>query len=406
VRIPGDPALPGLGPLLDAGAMTPLLARSLGRPARLDRVRIARVAYKPGERVSVHYRVWVDGRAEDAVARAVAERDLAARISRPGLLELARRVDGRSPAATPIVYEPDADALLTWLPLDPRLPALAEPPPQLAARLERAGLRAPTLPEPRRLSYKPGRRATLRVDGYVLKFYGSVRQYEAAATALQIGPKVLGLATPPFRALLSPLRATAQSAVDGAPVSSLPAAAEAGALVRGLQKAKTAWLEPAPCERQLAAATRKAALIAAVVPTLSGRVASLVRRLEQARPPDAQLVPAHGDFHPGQLLRVGANLVVLDLDGMCLGPRALDLAEYAAHAIDRAGAGLDTGCAVLDALVDGYGTRPDGLGWHLAAALLIRASHPFHRLVAAWPHRVESIVASAEAVLAGSSDAQ
>jgi hypothetical protein len=56
---------------------------------------------------------------------------------------------------------------------------------------------------------------------------------------------------------------------------------------------------------------------------------------------------------------------------------------------------------VLDALVEGYGARPDGLDWHLATAVLIRASHPFHRQLPDWPERVEEQVATAETVLAG-----
>jgi hypothetical protein len=402
MSVPRDAALPRLGLLLDPEAMAPLLERSLGRPAQLHRVRISRVSYKPGERVSVHYRVVVDGRAEDAVARAVAGHDLEARTRRPRLLELARRVDGRSPAVTPVVYEPAADALLTWLPFDARLPALAEPPQELSRRLRAAGLPPPpSQAEPRRLSYKPGRRAVLRLDGHVLKVYASARRYEAAARALQAGSAVPGLATPRCGAVVAPLRLTAQAAVDGAPVESLEAAAEAGALLRELQRADLPWLEPAPHERQLESSVRKAALIAAVAPRLARRVASLVDRLTRSEPPAARLVPAHGDFHAGQLLRVGENLVVLDLDGMCLGAPALDLAEYAAGAIDGAGAGLEAAMAALDALVDGYGPRPpEALDWHLAAAILVRASHPFHRLVSGWPERVEDMVGVAEAALA------
>jgi hypothetical protein len=393
VTIPRDPALPRLGLLLDPDEMTALLARSLGRPARLERVRISRVSYKPRERVSVHYRVLVDGRPEDAVARAVAGRSLEARARRPPLLELARRVDGRSPARTPVVYEPAAEALVTWLPLDPRLPALAQPPTQLARALRGAGLQLPPGPaEPRRLSYKPGRRAVLGLNGHVLKLYSSARQFEAAATALRGGSAVPRLATPAFGARLTSLRLTAQGAVDGVQVSPLAAAAEAGALIRGLQHAATPWLEPAPPERQLEAAARKAALIGTVVPTLACRAASLVRRLSRSEPAGSTLVPAHGDFHSSQLLRVGNALVVLDLDAMCLAAPALDPAEYAAAAADG-------GEAVLETLLDGYGPRPQSLDWHLAAALLIRASHPFHRQVPEWPQRVESVLAVAEAVL-------
>lgn len=388
MSVPHDPALPGLGLLLDPEAMSPLLESSLGRPARLSEVRIVRVSYKPGERVSVHYAANVDGHAEDAVTHAVAGRDLEARLLEPRVVELARRVDGRSPAVTPVVYEPDLGALVSWLPFDARLPALALP-----------------LRQPRLLSYKPGRRAVLRVDERVLKAYGSRTQYEAAARRLRVGSGLPELTTPARGAFVSALRLTTQAAVDGTPVSALEAAADAGALLRRLRRAKASSLAP-PRERPLEIAARKAALIAALVPSLAPRVGSLMRRLGREEPLSARPVPAHGDFHPGQLLRADGDLVVVDLDALCLEAPALDLAEYAAAAIDGVGAGPAPVRATLDALLEGYGTRPEGLDWQLATAVLIRASHPFHRQLPEWPQRVEAMVATAEAILAGRGEAR
>jgi Phosphotransferase enzyme family len=399
VRIPVDPALPRLRVLLDPDAMSPLLARSLGRAARLGAVRIARVSYKPGERVVVHYQAAVDGRPEDVVVRAVAGRSLEARAGRAQVLELARRVDGRSPAATPIVYDRDAGALVTWLPLDPRLPALAEAPRLLAQRLRDVGLPAASAPaEPQRLAYKPGRRATLRLGEQVLKVYGSPRQLASGAAGLRAGAALSGIGTPRFDGLVEPLGLTVQEAVDGTPVASAAVAAEAGVLLQRLQRTRVPGLVPAPGRAQLQAAIRKAALIATVVPELAGRVQALVGRLSRSAPPASPLVPAHGDFHAGQLLRVGSALYVLDFDSLCLASPALDLAEFAAATSE---AGPEAAAAVLDALADGYGALPGELDWHLAVAVLVRASHPFHRALPDWPDRVERLVGTAEAVVAG-----
>ena len=64
---------------------------------------------------------------------------------------------------------------MTWLPFDPRLPALAEEPGELERRLDlRFGA------EPELLGYKPRARAVLRANGLVLKAYGAQRQFEAA----------------------------------------------------------------------------------------------------------------------------------------------------------------------------------------------------------------------------------
>jgi hypothetical protein len=106
-----DPALPQLERLLDADTM----AEVLYVPA--SEVAIGRVVYKPGELVAVHYRAG----AGDAVATCIAGVDLAERARRPQYAERARRVSGRAPT-----YDDKLETLVTWLPFDPRLPALGE----------------------------------------------------------------------------------------------------------------------------------------------------------------------------------------------------------------------------------------------------------------------------------------
>jgi len=392
MRVPRDPALPRLGVLLETDAMAPILERSLGRPARLGDLRIARVSYKPGERVCVHYEAFVDGRREDAVARAVAGRDLEPRTRHPRLVELARRVNGRSPAGVPLTYDADVQALLSWLPFDARLPALAEDLPQ---RLREAGLSVPSKPaEPRRLAYKPGRRAVVRLGGHVVKTYASAQQFASAASALRAGNALTAIATPRCEAVDARLLLTAQEAVDGAAVHGMEG--EVGALVRRLQNTDIPRLGPASSSL-LEAATRKAALIGTVMPTLARRVRGLADRLGRSAPPVARLVPAHGDFHARQLVRAGGDVYVLDLDSLCFASPALDLAEYAAGAAE---AGAEAAEAARDRLLAGYGARPGGLDWHLSAAILVRASHPFHKAAPAWMERVEELVAAAEEVRA------
>jgi hypothetical protein len=177
------------------------------------------------------------------------------------------------------------------------------------------------------------------------------------------------------------------------------AAPEAGALLQAVRSEQLPELEAFPPDLQLEVVARKAALIATVVPSLARRVGSLVRRLRRTAPAASLLAPAHGDFHARQLVRVAGSLVVLDLDAMCLAAPAFDLAEYAAGAIDESGADADAGAAVLERLVEGCDARPEALDWHLAAAILVRASHPFHRWLPAWPERLEDIVGMAERVV-------
>ena len=89
---------------------------------------------------------------------------------------------------------------------------------------------------------------------------------------------------------------------------------------------------------------------------------------------------------------------MVDFDGMCLAPAALDVSSYVASLVEgpddlrRAG-------ETLDVLVDRYGSRPPGVHWYLATHLLGRARRPFTRLRPGWPDEVEERVSAAEAAL-------
>jgi Ser/Thr protein kinase RdoA (MazF antagonist) len=124
----------------------------------------------------------------------------------------------------------------------------------------------------------------------------------------------------------------------------------------------------------------------------------LVRRLRRALPAAGALRPAHGDFHADQIL-VGDRLAVIDFDSLCLAPPALDLATYAADVVRGRPTDAESLRDVLEPLLAGYGTRPEGLEWHLAAAILTRAAHPFHRQVPGWRERMAAMISTAEATL-------
>jgi Phosphotransferase enzyme family len=387
MRAPTDAALPRFALLLDPDAMTPVLERSLGRAARVEQVRIARVAYKPGDRANVHYEALVDGRVEDAVTWAVAGRDLSARARQPALLELARRVDGRSPAVRPLVYEPDADALVTWLPLDPRLPALVRLPSAPVVRVAE--------------SYKPGVRIVLRSGRRVLKAYGKDRAFELGVDGLRLAA-ASPLRAPRLEAAYPRLRLTAQTAVEGTVPTPESAAQAAGALVRRLQAAPLAPARVRRAETVLALAAEKARLAALVLPALGTRLTRLLDGLRKSAPPGEALVPAHGDFDADQLVDADdGELVVLDFDDVCLAPAAFDLATYLAD-VAR---GREQDAAAIEAvrapLLAGYGARPAALEWYLAAVILTRAPHAFQRGLSDWPERVDGMVRTAEEVLAG-----
>ena len=81
---------------------------------------------------------------------------------------------------------------------------------------------------------------------------------------------------------------------------------------------------------------------------------------------------------------------------MCLAAPALDLATYAADVVRGRDGDLAAVGEVLDRLLEGYGERPEALGWHLSAAILGRVAHPFHRQVPGWPDRVDAMLRAAE----------
>ena len=398
-RRPTDPALP-LDRLLDPAEMTDVLTRALGEGGSVDAVTPSRVVYKPGELVAVHYRAEAGERCHDVVATCVAGTDLAERARRPRYAALARKVNGRAPA--PVSYDAGLGALVSWLPFDPRLPGLAEDGPELAARLRAAGARLPDpAGDPVLIGYKPRSRAVLRLGEHVIKAYGRERDFDAALAGLLTASRRGPLPTGAFEASLPELRLTVQRTVDGSrPDSAEGVAGVAGELLGELQRAQIGPLAASQPERHLQAAARKAELIGTVLPPLRPRLEALLRRLGDTLPDGLALVPAHGDYHADQLLVGPDGTAVVDFDQMCLAAPALDVATYAADVVRGRAQDLDEVGAVLDAMLSGYGERPQALEWHLAAAILGRAAHPFQRQVPEWPERVEAMVAAAEASLA------
>jgi aminoglycoside phosphotransferase (APT) family kinase protein len=111
------------------------------------------------------------------------------------------------------------------------------------------------------------------------------------------------------------------------------------------------------------------------------------------------VVPCHGDFHVGQLRCSGDAVALIDFDEMTSAPPALDLGTFAVHELWGDEGDLDAAREILEELVEGYGSRPEGLDWYFSALILRRASHPFRRFRPDWPDRVGAMVQAAEAAL-------
>jgi hypothetical protein len=391
---PADPALPQLGALLEPGPATDLLQRALGRPGRVDEVRVTRVAYVPGVKAAVHYEAFVDRAPADAVAQAAAGADLAERLTRSRFRRLAARAAPRSPAAWPVVHDAELDVLVSWLPFDAKLPALASPPDELAALLRAVRVDVdPRVGAPVLLAdaYKPGSRCVMILAGHYLKEYGNERQYAAALRGM-VAAGVAPVRTAPFEASFPVERLTVQEAVAG---SAAPATEEvavaAGDLAWRLRATPGAdLLQPVPPEALLATARESAAITRAVAPDLAPRLERLAARLRDRLPEGLPLVPSHGDYDVDQLIAADGRLVAIDFDDMCLAPAALDLATYLADEV------LRDGPLHADALVEGYGERPPALEWYVSTVLLDRSPRWFHRLTPDWRERTEALLGAAE----------
>ena len=188
---------------------------------------------------------------------------------------------------------------------------------------------------------------------------------------------------------ISELRVTAQEALDGTAVSPLDTDAmhALGAVLARLQAVEPApSLPPFTPARHLDIAGATAIHVGQLLPDLQEPVDALLERLRAAAPANGPLVVAHGDLHLDQALLMGGDIALLDFDA----------ATVAAHLITGAPGDLDAAAVVVDALCDGMGGHPPGLVWHLAVAILRRATYPFRLVRRDWPERMRETVRVAD----------
>jgi len=176
--------------------------------------------------------------------------------------------------------------------------------------------------------------------------------------------------------------------------------AEAGAFLRRLQALGCAGLSPLTASSRLVRAALAADMVASLHPELEPRLDALVEALRERLPREERLVPAHGDFNASQLV-AGERLHVVDFDSVCRAGAALDPATFGANLVGGRPGDLAAALEALESLLAGYGCEPPDLDWHFAAALVLRTPSPFRLWKRHWPERIESIVESAEQVLAG-----
>ena len=172
----------------------------------------------------------------------------------------------------PLSYDDEVGTLVTWLPFDPRLPALGEPGDELARRLgaEASG-------ELELIGYKQRGRAVMRFGQpgpQGLRTRAPIRgraRRPAGIAGRPVAP------TAAFAGAVPELRLTAQEGIEGRIAdSAVDVAAEAGAMAAELPHAGLAPAIAHPPEKLLDVAIRKAEVVETVLPDLGDRLEALV----------------------------------------------------------------------------------------------------------------------------------
>jgi hypothetical protein len=363
-------------------------------------VRVHSVRYKPSDNVVVEYAVGAGSGWFTAVAYAAVQSDLETKLDRRRNRRLARRVDGKTPAAHPLTYLPEVSALVQWLPLDVRLPVLSLSGKKLARRLSDAGLTDVAPEPPTLLRYLPRRRAVLRIGPHIVKTYRDPQDFDEAQRGLRAATDLCNVRTPRYETTLPSDRSTVQGFVDGSVPSLRPSTSEAaGSLLADLHADAVLTLPQATPTDILAKSRTRADFTGHLLPELQGELDSLIAELAATVPTDLLALTSHGNFHAGQLLATPDGLVMVDVDRLCLAAPTYDLASYAAHVAFGQPGELELVMATLESLLTGYGKRPVGLEWFLANCLLRRLAVPFQHQDEHWPDAMACLIASARSSL-------
>lgn len=380
-----DPALPALPVLL--GQPTDLLDAALA-PAggRVQRVDPRQTTWRPGRSLTVRYdaRVaWPDGAVTD---------------------EMLVATTGALHPASLVLEAGDVQVGVWRVPHDPWLPGLAAitDPARLGPLLDALDV-APGGVEHRIVSYRPGRRAVVRVRRAGVTLFVKVTRpgqaqplhdrHVALAPAVPV-PRSLGVDPARGLVVLQGLGGSLLRHRVGEPRAALPGPEDVLAVLDRL---------PPPADDRRAPGWRApewAEVLGRVRPRQAGGLRALADELGAAEPGDQPLVPVHGDLHEAQLLvQRGRISGLLDVDTHGLGRRVDDLATLIGHlatlavatprraAIERYAARLLDG---FDRVVD-----PVVLRYAVADVVLGLATGPFRVLEPSWPANTDARIALA-----------
>jgi aminoglycoside phosphotransferase (APT) family kinase protein len=418
--VASDPALPGLGTVLDDERFAAALQGRL-TAVQVDYAQATSARYLPGKHCVVTYRLMVSGAELEVYAQAHTRESFArhaANLSK-------RKVDATGLGAGIALRE--SSVLVLPFTGDPGIPVLAD----LGNVDRRHDLLAELLPEDpslwaariEPLRYWPERRFTccLTVDGKpraALKAYAAARFEEAAQAAAAfrdcVAPRISRLIarSDQHRILVFEWiagdrleRAVADSSLDPEILERV------GSALAALHNHPATRLRSRSPSDRAAVVRVRADRIATMCTDLARPARALATRLAaelaQAAPEQRAI---HGDFSSANVLMTAEVPAIIDLDSAGRGDPVTDLGSFAALLERQA---LHEGIprarvdGFLGAVLSGYrGTRstridPSRLRVWTAAELVTRAPAVFRRCREGWRRQLAALIARAEEVLTG-----
>lgn len=387
-----DPLLPAAVHLTGDGAADVLRPAVHASGGRLIGCRTSQVQYRPGSDLVVRYRCRIerDGTTIDDT--------VLAGTTVGGIPSGTLPIEAESPTGERLVV-----GVWRW-PFDPVLTALETMvTPQLAASHLRdlVGDR----PSLEVVAYRPTERAVIRAVGDGRTVYVKVVA-PGAVDALVARHDALGRAGLPVpRVEASGSGWIAMEALDG---TTLRDRLKAGAVERPAPAtyrrlietiASVALDDLPPVRSRLDDAPHHAGMLAAVVPSLRGRLDDLVDRLAASAPARA-VATAHGDLHEAQLVVDGEHIIgLIDIDDAGPGDPLDDAGTLLAHLRFRSLTADDPAIAVFaDEIRAAMCERfdPAALDHRVAAVLVGLATGPFRLQQDGWAATTEAVVDVAE----------
>lgn len=230
-------------------------------------------------------------------------------------------------------------------------------------------------------SYRPGRRAVLELN------FPDRRVFVKAVRPSRVGDlqerhRLLADRMPVPKSLgwLPDDGVVVMEGLPGQPMSSGGSVPDAAALEALLGLVPPTEYVVSPLRRR---SRGHADRLKAILPAASDRIEELVGRLAGIEP-DTQ-VPAHGDFHAGQVIVDGDVVVgLIDVDTVGMGERADDLATMIGHLHVMALGGRSSHARQAERLLAGFERSHGDLRPRIAAAVLGYASGPWIRQEPDW----------------------